>query len=84
MRAAGILPHEQVQVVEVTNGSRLETYASPAPRSMRSLSESAPIALAPPLGIYSSAKLFACPRNFSKIVTRRWAGSEIPVSDQRA
>lgn len=31
MDAAGILPHERVQVVDVTNGSRLETYAIPAP-----------------------------------------------------
>ncbi len=31
MEAAGILPHERVQVVDVTNGSRLETYAIPAP-----------------------------------------------------
>ncbi len=27
MDAAGILPYEQVHVVDVTNGSRLETYA---------------------------------------------------------
>ncbi len=31
MEAAGILPHERVQVVDVDNGSRLETYAIPAP-----------------------------------------------------
>jgi aspartate 1-decarboxylase len=29
--AAGILPYEQVQVVNVTNGARLITYAIPAP-----------------------------------------------------
>lgn len=29
--AAGILPHEKVQVVDIDNGSRLETYAIPAP-----------------------------------------------------
>ncbi len=29
--AAGILPHERVQVVDVDNGARLETYAIPAP-----------------------------------------------------
>ncbi len=29
--AAGILPYEQVQVVNVTNGERLVTYAIPAP-----------------------------------------------------
>ena len=27
MEAAGILPYEQVAVVDVTNGARLETYA---------------------------------------------------------
>ena len=31
MAASGILPHERVQVVDVDNGSRLETYAIPAP-----------------------------------------------------
>jgi aspartate 1-decarboxylase len=31
MDAAGILPHERVQVVDVDNGARLETYAIPAP-----------------------------------------------------
>lgn len=31
MDAADILPHERVQVVDVTNGARLETYAIPAP-----------------------------------------------------
>lgn len=31
MEAAGILPHERVQVVDVDNGARLETYAIPAP-----------------------------------------------------
>ncbi len=29
--AAGILPHEKVQVVDIDNGSRLETYAISAP-----------------------------------------------------
>jgi len=29
MSAAGILPHERVQVVDVDNGARLETYAIP-------------------------------------------------------
>ncbi len=28
--ASGILPYEKVQVVDVTNGARLETYAIPA------------------------------------------------------
>ncbi len=31
MEAADILPWERVQVVDVDNGSRLETYAIPAP-----------------------------------------------------
>jgi aspartate 1-decarboxylase len=31
MRAADILPHEQVQVLNVMNGERFETYAIPAP-----------------------------------------------------
>jgi aspartate 1-decarboxylase len=32
MEAAGILPHERVQVVNLTNGARLETYAIPGER----------------------------------------------------
>jgi aspartate 1-decarboxylase len=31
LNAAGILPYEQVQVVNITNGERLITYAIPAP-----------------------------------------------------
>lgn len=31
MRAADITPYEQVHVVDVTNGARLETYAIPGP-----------------------------------------------------
>ena len=31
MSAADLMPHERVQVVDVNNGSRLETYAIPAP-----------------------------------------------------
>jgi aspartate 1-decarboxylase len=31
LEEAGILPHERVQVVDVDNGARLETYALPAP-----------------------------------------------------
>jgi len=30
LAASGILPYEKVQVVDVTNGARLETYAIPA------------------------------------------------------
>lgn len=33
--AAGILPHEQVDVWNVTNGARLTTYALPAERGSR-------------------------------------------------
>ncbi|MSQ32827.1 MAG: aspartate 1-decarboxylase [Dehalococcoidia bacterium] len=32
MEAANILPFEQVHVLDVNNGARLETYAIPAPR----------------------------------------------------
>ncbi|MEW5945914.1 MAG: aspartate 1-decarboxylase [bacterium] len=32
MEAADILPYERVQVVDVTNGARIETYAIAAPR----------------------------------------------------
>ena len=32
MDAAGILPHERVQVVDNNNGARLETYVIPGPR----------------------------------------------------
>jgi len=35
MEAAGILPYEQVHVVDVTNGSRLETYAIQGRRGSR-------------------------------------------------
>lgn len=31
IEAAGILPHEKVQVVDVDNGARLETYVIPGP-----------------------------------------------------
>ncbi|MDI6710658.1 MAG: aspartate 1-decarboxylase [Thermoanaerobacterales bacterium] len=32
LEAAGILPYEQVQVVNTANGARFETYAIPGPR----------------------------------------------------
>lgn len=35
MEKAGILPFEKVQVVNITNGSRLETYAIPGERGSR-------------------------------------------------
>jgi aspartate 1-decarboxylase len=31
MKAAGILAHERVQIVDVDNGNRLETYTIPGP-----------------------------------------------------
>src|SRR5205807_1782931 len=31
MKAADILPHEKVQIVDITNGARLETYAIEGP-----------------------------------------------------
>jgi aspartate 1-decarboxylase len=37
MDAADLVAHEQVQVVDVTNGARLETYVIPAPRGCRAL-----------------------------------------------
>lgn len=35
LEAAGILPYEQVHVLDVTNGARLETYAIQGQRGMR-------------------------------------------------
>jgi aspartate 1-decarboxylase len=35
LEAAGILPYEKVQVVNITNGSRLETYTIPGERGSR-------------------------------------------------
>ena len=35
MDLAGILPHEQVDVLNITNGERLTTYAIEAPRGSR-------------------------------------------------
>ncbi len=32
LEAAGILPYEQVEVYDITNGARLSTYALPGPR----------------------------------------------------
>ena len=37
MDAADLVAHEQVQVVDITNGARLETYAIPAPRGSGTL-----------------------------------------------
>ncbi|WP_135257858.1 aspartate 1-decarboxylase [Thermus caldilimi] len=33
--AAGILPYEQVDIYDITNGARLTTYALPGPRRSR-------------------------------------------------
>ena len=35
LEAAGILPHEQVDVLNITNGERFTTYAIEAPRGSR-------------------------------------------------
>ena len=35
--AAGILPHEQVDIWNVTNGNRIQTYALEAPRGSRTI-----------------------------------------------
>lgn len=35
LEAAGILPHEQVDVLNITNGARFTTYALEAPRGSR-------------------------------------------------
>ncbi len=35
LEAAGILPHEQVDVLDITNGERLTTYAIEAPRGSK-------------------------------------------------
>lgn len=37
MDAAGILPHEEVHIWNVTNGSRLSTYALVGPRGSRAI-----------------------------------------------
>lgn len=37
MDAADLVAHEQVQVVDITNGARLDTYVIPAPRGCRAL-----------------------------------------------
>jgi aspartate 1-decarboxylase len=37
MDAADLVAHEQVQVVDITNGARLETYVIPAPRGCRAV-----------------------------------------------
>jgi aspartate 1-decarboxylase len=37
LEAAGILPNEQVDVLDITNGARLTTYAIEAPRGSRTI-----------------------------------------------
>ncbi|MCZ7630731.1 MAG: aspartate 1-decarboxylase [Microthrixaceae bacterium] len=40
--AAGILPHEEVRIWNVTNGNRLETYALEGPRGSGVVSSTEP------------------------------------------
>lgn len=44
MEAAHILPYEKVQVVNVNNGARLETYTIPAPAGSRTVCLNGPAA----------------------------------------
>ncbi len=44
MEAATLLPYERVQVVNVNNGSRLETYTIPAPAGSRTVCLNGPAA----------------------------------------
>lgn len=44
LEAAGILPYEKVQVVNVNNGARLETYTIPAPAGERTVCLNGPAA----------------------------------------
>lgn len=44
LEAAHILPYEKVHVVNVNNGSRLETYTIPAPRGSRTVCLNGPAA----------------------------------------
>ena len=44
LEAAGILPYEKVQVVNVNNGSRLETYTIPGERGARTVCLNGPAA----------------------------------------
>lgn len=37
LEAAGILPHERVEIYDITNGARLATYAIPLPSGTRSI-----------------------------------------------
>lgn len=37
LEAAGILPHEQVDVLNINNGARFTTYAIPAPRGSKTI-----------------------------------------------
>ena len=38
LEASGILPHEKVQVVNINNGQRIETYVFPLPKGSREIS----------------------------------------------
>ena len=44
LEAAGILPYEKVQVVNVNNGARLETYTIPAEKGTRTVCLNGPAA----------------------------------------
>ena len=44
LEASGILPYEKVAVVNVNNGSRLETYTIPAPAGSRTICMNGPAA----------------------------------------
>ncbi len=44
LRAAGMLPYEKVQVVNVNNGARLETYTIPAEAGSRTVCLNGPAA----------------------------------------
>lgn len=48
--AANLLPHEKVQVVNINNGSRLETYTIAAPRGSRKVCMNGPAARSTAVG----------------------------------
>lgn len=50
LEASGILPYEKVQVVNVNNGARLETYTIPAERGSRTICMNGPAARLATLG----------------------------------
>src|SRR3546814_11829176 len=44
LEASGILPHEQVDVLNITNGERFTTYAIEAPRGSKTIGVNGPTA----------------------------------------